>query len=124
MKQIYATSLGFLAASVLPATYLATVFPLSGDRDLPSIAGSFFVAYYFTFIATAILGIPIFLMLSKLKLVRWWSAITAGLLVGVIALIAVRFGGDIDLVTLLRFGMLGGGAGCLFWIIWRTGRAS
>jgi hypothetical protein len=122
VKQNLATALGLLAASVLPAAYLAVVFPLSGDHDLQSIGGSFLVAYYFAAAATVILGVPMFLVLNRLKLVRWWSAATSGMLAGMIALLAVRFGGSIDFPTLLRFAVLGGSAGFLFWVIWRTGR--
>ncbi|WP_124457841.1 hypothetical protein [Variovorax sp. KBW07] len=121
MSQKSATSLGLLAASVLPTAYLAIVFPLSGDRDLGSIAGTFLVAYFFAAAATAVLGIPMFFVLNKLKLVRWWSATVSGILVGAITLLAVRVGGSIDFSTLLRFALLGGGAGLLFWIVWRMG---
>ncbi|RQO62756.1 hypothetical protein DBV14_03610 [Variovorax sp. KBW07] len=62
-----------------------------------------------------------FFVLNKLKLVRWWSATVSGILVGAITLLAVRVGGSIDFSTLLRFALLGGGAGLLFWIVWRMG---
>lgn len=123
VKQTFATGLGFLAASVLPAAYLAIVFPLSGDRDLQSIVGTFLVAYFFAASATVILGLPMLLVLNKLNLVRWWSATSSGALVGIIAIFIVRFSVNIDLVTVLRFAMLGGAAGFLFWIFWRTGPA-
>lgn len=123
VKRSHATGLGLVLAAVLPAAYLAIAFPLSGDRDLPSMVGSFLVAYFFAGAATALLGFPLFLVLDKLKLVKWWSSTGAGVVVAMIALLAVRFGGDIDQATLLRFSVLGGCAGFLFWIIWRTGRA-
>jgi hypothetical protein len=123
VKQEYATGLGLALAATLPAACLAIAFPLSGDRDLPSIVGSFLVAYFFAGAAATLLGLPLFLVLNKLKLVEWWSATGAGVLVAIIALLAVRFGGDIDQATLLRFATLGGCGGFLFWIIWRTGHA-
>lgn len=122
MKQTLATALGFFAASILPAAYLATAFPLSGDRDLQSVLGSFFVIYFFAATATVILGVPIFLILNRLKLVTLWSAVGSGALVGAIALMAVTFAAGIDLATLLRFAMIGGAAGFMFWIFWRAGR--
>lgn len=121
MKQTFATFLGFLGASALPAAYLAVVHPLSGDRDPFSILGTFFVSYFFAAAATIVLGAPMFLVLRRAKLVTWWTAMGSGVLVGVLAILAVRFSGDIELSTLLRFGTLGGAAGLLFWVCWRSG---
>jgi len=122
MKQTPATTLGFLAASVFPAAYFAIMFPLSGDRDFLSIAGTFFVSYFFAACATVILGAPMFLLMNKLRLVSWWSAASSGALAGVIVLLAIRFGGAMDWVTVLRFALLGGAAGFVFWMVWRIGR--
>jgi hypothetical protein len=74
MKQTTATLLGFLAASVLPATYLSVVFPLSGERDVQSVLLSAFVFYFFAAVATAIFGLPTYLVLKRFNLVTWWSA--------------------------------------------------
>jgi hypothetical protein len=124
MKQTLATALGFFAASILPAAYLATAFPLSGIRDLQSISGSFIVFYYFAAVATVVLGFPMFLILKKLKLVTWWSTVGSGVSVGTVAIFAVTLGGDMDLTSLLRYAMLGGAAGFIFWIFWRLGRGN
>jgi hypothetical protein len=68
-----------------------------------------------------IAGIPIFVVLNKRKLVRWWSAIGSGALVGIIALTTVRFSIYIEPELVLRYAMLGGAAGFVFWMFWRTG---
>ena len=122
MKPKLAVVLGFLAASILPAAYLATAFPLSGERDAQSVLGSFFVIYFFAVAATVILGIPVFLVLNKIRLVRWWSALGAGALIGIIAVIAVTFTGSVSLPTVVRYAVLGGAAGLTFWMFWRAGQ--
>lgn len=124
MTRVYANVFGFLAASILPAAYMAVVYPLSGERDLHSVAGSLFVFYYFAAFITAILGIPAFLLLNKLRLVTWWSAIGSGALIGGIGLVGLTSVGSMDYAGLLRFAMLGGASGLIFWIIWRTGRTT
>ena len=121
MKPHYRTALAFLGASVLPAAYLAGVFPLSGERDPPSVLGSFFVAYWFSALATGLVGLPAFLLLSKFNLVAWWSAIGCGALAGLLALVAVS--GNPDGASVLRFAVLGSSAGLLFWLVLRSGPA-
>ena len=100
--------LAFLAASIVPATYLAVVYPLSGVHDWRSVLGTFLVAYYFAAAATGLLGLPAFVVLRKFELVTWWSSLVAGALVGVLALLAVTSGSTDDIPSLLRFALLGG----------------
>lgn len=114
--------LGFLVASLLPAAYLAVAFPISGQRDLQSLLGSFVVFYFFVAAATAILGIPAFLVLNKLKLVTWWSTIGCGAFLAPLALFVVTFPGFPGVGILSTYAMLGGAAGCMFWIFWQAGR--
>lgn len=121
MKQTSAAVIGMIAASILPAAYLAILHPLSGERDIQSIVGTFLVAYFFSAVAALFLGIPVFLVLNRLKLVYWWSAAGSGALVGAISLATIRFGGVIDVATSWRFVMLGACAGLIFWAIWRLG---
>ena len=122
MNHRRATIFGFLAASIVPAAYLAVAAPLGGQRNLPSIFGTFFVLYYFSFLAAGVLGVPAFLALNKYKLVAWWSAIGTGLLVGPLAPVVATSLGSSNPENLLRFSAIGGVAGFAFWIFWRLGR--
>lgn len=122
MKQTTAIVLGFLAASMFPGVYLATVYPLGGNNDLLSVLGSFIVFYYFVAMATVVFGVPIFLVAYKLKLVTWWSAIACGALAGIAGLVAVFGRVGINLEVSLTYATLGGSAGFIFWMFWRTGR--
>jgi hypothetical protein len=100
---------------------LAVAFPLSGERDVPSVFGSFFVLYYFSAMATGLLGLPAFLSLSRFNLVTWWSAVGCGVVAGAVALLALS--GNPDGATGLRFSVLGACAGLLFWLVFRSGPA-
>lgn len=119
MKQEYKTLLAFLTASVVPAIYLAVVYPLSGIRDLRSVLATVFVVNYFTAAATGLLGLPAFLVLRKFGLVAWWSSLVGGALVGATAHFAVAPGVE-DITSLLRFATLGAFAGLAFWLVWRS----
>jgi hypothetical protein len=121
MKQTHATFLAFFGASLIPATYLAVAYPLSGERDWQSVLGSFFVIYFISAAATALVGVPAFLVLSKFDLVTWWSALSGGALVGILAKVTVTSNYLGDIQSLSRFAMLGAVAGLLFWLVWRTG---
>jgi len=120
MKQQYKTLLAFLTASIVPAIYLAVVYPLSGLRDWRSVLGTFLVFYYFAAAATGLLGLPAFLVLRKFDLVTWWSSLAGGALVGAITQFAVTSGSLDDITSLLRFAMLGAVAGLAFWLVWRS----
>ncbi len=121
MKPEVRTALAFLAASIVPAAYLAVAFPLSGYHDAGSTFGTFVVVYYFSAVATGLLGFPAFLLLSKRNLVAWWSSIMCGALAGAASLVAVS--SNIDNTTALRFLLLGAAAGLFFWLVWRSGPA-
>ena len=121
MRQVLATGLAFLAAATVPAAYFAAMHPLSGQRDPLSIAGTFLVAFFFAAVATVVFGLPAFLILRRLKFIRWWAATGWGALAGVMSITAVRFSLSIEPAVVVRFALLGGVAGLLFWAVWRTG---
>lgn len=120
MKSELRTVLGFVAASVVPAAYLAIAFPLSDSRDPASVFSSFVVAYYFSALATGLLGLPLFLLLSKFDLVTWWSSVACGAAAGVVVLAVVA--GRLEDAVALMYAALGAGAGLVFWLVWRQGR--
>ncbi len=124
MKQTHSTFLAFLGASLVPATYIAFAYPLSSERDLQSVLGSFFVAYFFSVTATAFVGLPAYLALSKFHLVTWWSALSGGALAGIFAKVTLTTNHLSDIQSLLRFAMLGAVAGLVFWLVWRKGSPS
>lgn len=116
----YLLVVGFVMASIFPAAYIAVVAPLSGERDLFSIVGSFIVFYFFSSIATLIFGLPGFLILHKLQIITWWSTLCYGALVGSIVHIIVTYSVGIDLTLLFKYAVIGGVSGFIFWIFWHS----
>lgn len=119
MKSALATVLGFLAAPLIPAGYFAIVYPLSGYQEASSIVGTFVIAYFFGVVFMFGLGVPILILLNKLKLVRWWSATGSGAFVGIVLLFVITSGNGIDRNSLCVFSVLGGITGFVSWIFWR-----
>ena len=111
---------GFVMASIFPAAYIAIAAPLSGVRDLYSIIGSFIVFYFFSAVATLILGLPGYLILQKLQMITWWSTVCYGMLVGSIIHIIVTYSVGIDLTLLFKYAAIGGFSGFIFWIFWNA----
>ena len=120
VKPEYRTVVAFLGASVVPAAYQAIAFPLSGERDTISFLGTFVVAYWFSTLATVIVGIPALLLLSKFGLVGWGSAVGSGALAGLVTYVAL-LAGHVEGPVALRFLILGAGAGLVFWLVFRSG---
>jgi hypothetical protein len=113
---------GFVMASIFPAAYIAIIAPLSGERNLISIIGSFFVFYFFSAVVTVIFGLPGFLILQKLQIISWWSTVCYGMLVGSFVHIFVTYSVGYDLSLLLKYAAIGGVSGFIFWIFWHMSR--
>jgi hypothetical protein len=116
-----ATLIGFLAASVVPAILMAIFAPLTNDRSFFTHVITFTVAYPFSAIAAALLGAPLYLLLHRFKLIFWWTAVIAGAAVGVAMVRMITIGGHLDLLTALRFAIMGAVSGFVFWLFWRMG---
>jgi hypothetical protein len=114
---------GFVMASIFPAAYIAVAAPLSGERDMFSIIGSFIVFYFFSAVVTVIFGLPGFLILRKLQMITWWSTVCYGALVGCMIHILVTYSVGIDLTLLLKYSAIGGVSGLIFWIFWHAASA-
>lgn len=120
MNKAVSVLLGFLAAPLIPAAYYGVLFPLSGNRDVVSVVGTFVVAYLLSVTGGLFLGGPIFLLLNKLSLVRWWSAVCSGALLGMLLRIVVT-PRNLDFPSSLLFIVFGGIGGLVFWTFWRIG---
>ena len=83
--------------------------------DLLTSLGFLPLLYLFALWSVILLGLPMYLLGRRLRLVRWWSAAIAGALAGAMADILIR---DLRLPAsdeLLRFAVIGAAAGFSFW---------
>jgi hypothetical protein len=69
MQQIIRTSLAFLVAAFVPATYFGALGESFSVGMLAFLVASLWIA---------LLGLPTFFLLKRFNLVRWWSAASSG----------------------------------------------
>jgi len=111
-------AIGFLVA---PLAAIAVLFlnDLIGGRQagfpVVTIVGFGVIAYLVAAFLTAALGIPIFLVLRHVNLVRWWSALLSGAAIGV--LVALAFGAVHDGVAIIVMSAAGAASAFVFWLI-------
>ncbi len=123
-----------LAAAGLPAMILAAQsivedLPAYAHGTAPGVAESVAecgVLFLVAAVPTLLLGLPAFLLLNALGKVRWWTALPAGLLIGLgtfQALSYLSFGSwrvsDFQYGGLILFGLMGCASAATAWIIWR-----
>ena len=116
--------IGFLAAAVLPALMFGLLTPVltrgSINTDLRSVLGLSLLAYPFACLAELVFAVPGFLALSLLNLVRWWTAVASGLLIGAIVDLVIGFPTPVQPRALLLMAATGGVSALIFWLIWRS----
>jgi len=121
------TVLGLAAAAFPIAVLFALTSPglgggIHGDPvTVVALTGLFYIySAFFTFL----FGVPLFLLLRKLKLVRWWSSALAGAAVGIVVakmIIPAGAAAEDHLEFLSLCALVGGVSALLFWVIWRRG---
>jgi len=126
-KEVAFSALGFFAAAFPIAVLFAFGSPGLGggpEADLVTLAGLTVLFYVFSITFTLLFGVPIFLVLRRFNLVRWWSCAVAGVVIG--ALVAEMIlpdaaGADDRIRFLSLCAAVGALSGFAFWAIWRRG---
>jgi hypothetical protein len=121
MRQTTACLVGLVVAALIPAFVFAVFSPVVEGFDVAGILGGFALFSFFSLIVTAVLGVPAFLVLLRLRLVRWWSALLVGFVIG--ALVGVLIGGMGALFSpqVLATAGLGVLSSLAFWLVWKQG---
>jgi hypothetical protein len=80
---IIVVSLGTVAAALLAATTIALLAPLNETGTLSVAWGSFLVYFPFCLAGEVLIGVPIFFLLLRARLVHWWIWLPASIALGV-----------------------------------------
>jgi len=83
------------------------------------------VVFFYALGGTAVLAVPVFLLLNRVNLVRWWSALAAGAGQGFLS--DLLLGGHWTSPWLrghLGLTAMGAASGLSFWLIWRRPHAA
>jgi hypothetical protein len=128
MRPAMPTVVAFLVAPLIAAFSLSVAGSVETgltNFSLLVLLGWTVVFYFYAALATAVLGLPSFLLLRKLGVVRWWSAILVGIAVGIVVFVLVDPRGLAAVLSEPR-SIVWGGIGALsafaFWAIWRRGQ--
>jgi hypothetical protein len=71
-----------------------------------------------SYVATLILGMPLFFLFRRLRWLEWWQVTSAGVVIALpFTLPAIRFSDGNDVPALLSRIFFGAGAALLFWLI-------
>jgi hypothetical protein len=121
MRSTYAAIVGFIVASLIPAIAFALVNPLTDRGSAKSFLGWVFVFYLYSFLVTLFMGVPVFLVLRRFGLIRWWSALASGSAIGslVVVLVNPSAAASRDMVLAVGAGAL---AALGFWAVWMLGK--
>jgi hypothetical protein len=125
------TAIAFLIAPLVASLILAVFSPIDGrvvNTDITFLLGLTGIFYVYAFLGTCLLALPLYVVLRKFHLIRWWSTIMAGGAIGTILLVALSAGHlsvfVTNPVTVLIWLCSGSVAALAFWLIWRLGEHS
>ena len=117
-------ALGFFTASFIPIILLTGISLIKdNNEDAVIYFGFIFVFYFFSVLATLLLGLPFYILFDRFKLSTWWSTIGAGFLIGGIVALTLRepYFSTYLLNDILIFGPIGAVSAFTFWLFWKKG---
>jgi hypothetical protein len=120
-RQGNATSAAFLIAPLVPSMLSAVLSPIGSHWALATLVGFFVISYLITLAFEVALGLPILLLMARFRLVRWWTALISGLIVGVVVAIALRLPNLVEVRDVLVLGLEGAASAFTFWVVWILG---
>jgi hypothetical protein len=129
MRESTAAIIGFLIAPVIPGLMFGILTPLHPKGiSWPDIIGLFPLGYGYSLVATMVFAVPTFLVLRRVKLIRWWSSVLTGFVIGALVSVVLQWPSFQGLPNptgnLLIYALTGCSSGLVFWLIWRRGRRS
>jgi hypothetical protein len=110
--------------ATIAALFIAPVVPIliSGATTIPggrwdpiAVAGFAMISYLIVLALELSLGLSMFLILSRLRLAKWWSALVSGIVIGVAWAALIRLPGILQLRDFIVLGSEGGAAAITFW---------
>jgi hypothetical protein len=122
--KLQATDLiAFLVAAAMPPIVGAFFTLPAQGFDFGTVAVFAVIAYLLSAAISLVAGVPVYLLLLRSDLVRWWSALGAGLGIGVIVAVLLRLPTLAQPRDILVLGLEGATAGLAFWVVWSRRRA-
>lgn len=121
MTKNKATFLAFLTAPFVSSAIGITQTATFGPLDLSTFFGLLPIFYSFSFMAMILFGLPIFLLFRRYNVVKWWSTLGAGIIVGALAAVIFMLPNAVQIGGLITMSVMGGASSFVFWLIWNLG---
>jgi hypothetical protein len=127
MRERTAAIIGFLVVPVIPGLMFGILTPLQPKGiNWLDILGLLPIGYAYSLVATMVLAVPAFLVFQRTKLIRWWSSMLTGFVVGALVSVVLQWPSFQGLPSpngnVLIYALTGCTSGLVFWLIWRRGR--
>jgi hypothetical protein len=116
-------AIGFFVAPLVVALSVGVLTPADPGSVAAQVLGFFvlvLVWYVYACIFTAVFAVPAFLILRHFNLVRWWSTLAGGMVIGSLAGAVIGEPTAVMLRGVFPIAVLGGISGFVFWLIWRA----
>jgi hypothetical protein len=112
-NQNAAVTAAFFVAPIIPSVFI----PLAGGwRFPPDLVGASLV-YLVALPVIVLLGLPLFLLFSRIRIFSWWGALLGGASAGAAILAVVGGRYNFHGVPLLVFSAAGAATGLTFWTV-------
>jgi hypothetical protein len=125
MKKMTAFLAGLIVSPLLPAIISSAMTSRmrGGNIDVTSMLGWVLVAYIFSLFAELLFGLPIIVVLWRLNLIRWWSAVLGGMFSAICISVLMRLPNQLTVQNVFVPGniLMGSVSAFCFWLFWRLG---
>ena len=122
MQRSHFSFAGFIAATVTAALILAVIGADSRGSWILSVICLLPLALGISFSVTLFLGLPFYLLLAILNIITWWTTITAGAIIGALAIAAIKLPNGVVFGDLAFAMPVGAISSLVFWLVWSRGR--
>jgi hypothetical protein len=120
-RRAYFCVLGFLVAPLISAVIFSATSPILESLGLIARAGMVPVFYFYSLLPTIVLGVPAFVLLFKLRMIRWWTSIGVGLVIGGVMALLVEGSHRLRVPELVFMALTRAASTFAFWLIWLAG---
>jgi hypothetical protein len=124
MKRSTATALGFAIAALVPIVTMSPIDPPVAN-DLGTYLVIVGIIYFWILGYMLIVGLPTYFLFKRWNLIRWWTLMLVGLLMGTLVGYVFKFPllkSPVD--SALIQGPSCSLSGLVFWLIWRLGKVT
>jgi hypothetical protein len=113
---------GLYVSPLVPSLCVAWEGPALQPIHVVTIVERCALVYPVSLVVGSLVGLPIFFILSLLRLTDWWAIVLSGFLVGALLVTIIGLlGGGFLLSEISISGLEGAGSALVFWLYWRMG---